>query len=503
MQANVARRPFAHETALNLAYAAQVDIILIQEPSIRSEERRLARFHPGYEISSPVDDWVKDRPRVLTYLRRGTGLRGVQLRPLPNPSTDLLFLQVFSGTRKILTIINVYNAPSGSIRPGETVRDILASPCSGPDDRYLIAGNLNLRPWNWQPEATTSSPEADSLIEWIETSNLALLSPIGEPTHKDGKTLDLTWVSGSLYGASTSIERSLYTTSDHESILTLIPLTPPATAILTSGRFRLDTMDKELFLDILKRNVQPIHRIASYPRDPSSLDLVAEQLTDALMEALKASTRRTLGKDTGRPYWDKNCMQKHQAFMDKRATVARLRAMGIDCPWEQAEADMLKQDFLDQLRRSRNTYWKEKTATASTSKDVFEMVGWQKSIGAFHTPPLRDVDNPTTLVSQPKEKRDLFARVLLRNAAAAGDILAEVPAEDPELPPRAELPFPKITKDEVRVSVLRAGNTIPGPDRITAAVLKLAWPVIETWYYPSTAGVYKLVGILRALKRPR
>ncbi|CCF35795.1 reverse transcriptase [Colletotrichum higginsianum] len=103
------------------------------------------------------------------------------------------------------------------------------------------------------------------------------------------------------------------------------------------------------------------------------------------------------------------------------------------------------------------------------------MVGWQKAKGSFQTPPLRDGSNPTALISQPKEKRDLFARVLLRNAAISTDIPAESPG--PRL--EANLPFPRVTKDEVQTSIFSARSTTPGSDGITTAVLKTAWPVIE------------------------
>lgn len=47
--------------------------------------------------------------------------------------------------------------------------------------------------------------------------------------------------------------------------------------------------------------------------------------------------------------------------------------MGLDYHWEQEEANALKQDFLYHLRRSKDTYCKEKIALASTSRNVFEM----------------------------------------------------------------------------------------------------------------------------------
>ncbi|OHW97570.1 endonuclease reverse transcriptase [Colletotrichum incanum] len=206
-----------------------------------------------------------------------------------------------------------------------------------------------------------------------------------------------------------------------------------------------------------------------------ALDMLAQQLTDGLGEALTASTRRGFGRGPGRPHWDENCRRKHRAYTTKRATVARLCALGVECQWERNEEDALKQDFLHQLRHSKDTYWRGKIAAASTGKDVFEMVGWHKATGSFQTPPLRDGSNPATVISRPKEKRDLFAHVLFRNAA----ISADTPAVSPGPRLEAKLPFPHVTKDEVQTSIFSAGSTTPGSDGITTAVLKTAWPVIE------------------------
>ncbi|KAK1837502.1 endonuclease reverse, partial [Colletotrichum chrysophilum] len=169
---------------------ASIDILLTQEPSIRSEERRLTRSHPGFEIFIPVNNWVENRPRVITYLRRGIGLRGVQSRPLLSPSTDLLFLRLLSGEREVLSIVNVYNAPRGAMLPGQAVRDLVASWLPQARDRVLVAEDFNLSHWTWQPEAA-SPLDADDLVERADAASFVLLSPVGEATHKDGNTLDL------------------------------------------------------------------------------------------------------------------------------------------------------------------------------------------------------------------------------------------------------------------------------------------------------------------------
>ncbi|KAI1839712.1 hypothetical protein JX266_014080 [Neoarthrinium moseri] len=103
------------------------------------------------------------------------------------------------------------------------------------------------------------------------------------------------------------------------------------------------------------------------------------------------------------------------------------------------------------------------------------MAGWHKSTGNFYTPPLCDPENSDRLITKTDEKRELFARVLLRNTAKAGDIPGDLRA----LGPSPKLPFPRITANEVQRAVFQAGNTSPGSDGITTAVLKTAWPVIK------------------------
>ena len=95
MQANVGRKSSAHETALNLAYEGHIDIVLIQEPSIRSQERRLTRTHPAYETFAPIDNWVVSKPRVMTYIRfvKGLDLEG------SNTNHYLLHLQTYYSSR--------------------------------------------------------------------------------------------------------------------------------------------------------------------------------------------------------------------------------------------------------------------------------------------------------------------------------------------------------------------------------------------------------------------
>lgn len=114
---NVARSTAAHTLSLETAFRSNIDILLVQEPYIhRDVSRRITCTHPAFESFTPTDDW-SNRPRVITYTKRNSGLTFTQDRPEPHINqgiTDILFLKIKTFGNNYLTIINIYNAPPRS-----------------------------------------------------------------------------------------------------------------------------------------------------------------------------------------------------------------------------------------------------------------------------------------------------------------------------------------------------------------------------------------------------
>ena len=75
-----------------------------------------------YESFTPLDDWTT-RPRVMSYVRRGSGLHANQLQPVT--TQDLIFLQIQACNALRITIINVYNAPLRSTNLGEAINALV------------------------------------------------------------------------------------------------------------------------------------------------------------------------------------------------------------------------------------------------------------------------------------------------------------------------------------------------------------------------------------------
>jgi len=87
--ANVGKSPPCHITLLEVAHSENVDIICAQEPYSRTGTK--TSTHPGYDTIPPVDSWDEpskwetERPRVMTYVRKGVGIKFTPKRATPHP----------------------------------------------------------------------------------------------------------------------------------------------------------------------------------------------------------------------------------------------------------------------------------------------------------------------------------------------------------------------------------------------------------------------------------
>lgn len=201
---NVSRSSSAHEIALETATNLDTDVLLIQEPYIfKDSSRKITRNHPSFECFSPVDDWSR-RPRVLTYTKKASGLLFTQIRPDLTPGEnrsngDILFLTVQAPSCPPVTLINVYNAPTGATNPGAGLLSLISLSDSLLISSTVLIGDLNLHHTYWQPSyAASPSTQSDNFIRWLNTRSMSLISEPDIPTHNRGNFLDLCLASDDL-----------------------------------------------------------------------------------------------------------------------------------------------------------------------------------------------------------------------------------------------------------------------------------------------------------------
>ena len=95
------------------------------------------------------------------------------------------------------------------------------------------------------------------------------------------------------------------------------------------------------------------------------------------------------------------------------------------------------------------------------------MTKWHQSTGSFRSPPLTDPQAPTRAPAESiEQKRALLVKELLTNTAEAGDIAFDTPAVA-----LRSIPFPETTLEDIRKSILRAGNIALRVDEILTRVL--------------------------------
>ncbi|POS85577.1 hypothetical protein EPUL_003372 [Erysiphe pulchra] len=160
---NVGSGANSHGITLNQAHQLALDLILLQEPYIyHDRSRRITKKHPSYESYSPNIDRMTNRPRVITYVRKGLGLKTEQILL---ESRDLIILCLHSPTGKTLNIINMYNA---SYNPqGQSAIQLLYTfSNSFFKNSCLLQGDFNLHHNRWQPSWSRSpTPGADNFVE--------------------------------------------------------------------------------------------------------------------------------------------------------------------------------------------------------------------------------------------------------------------------------------------------------------------------------------------------
>ncbi|KAI1005884.1 hypothetical protein K3495_g2334 [Podosphaera aphanis] len=173
--------------------------------------------------------------------------------------------------------------------------------------KTIAAGDFNAVHEVWQPGTTRPHGQGDIIEKWAETHNLSCLI-IGEPTHRAGNTLDLTWANISNIAAW--VDHSECITSDHLPIRGQVPIanstpeTEPPSIRVTRGN--------------LPRFSRVISQWACAPStldSPEKVEAYAQDLYTHLSNAIKATGTR-VRKYSGKSalWWTQKCKTAYTAY---------------------------------------------------------------------------------------------------------------------------------------------------------------------------------------------
>jgi len=445
MQSNVRRTPATHDVALNLAWEAGYDVLLVQEPwtKLNEHKRKLTKTHPGFDTFSPVEDWSKEdkRPRVLTYVRKRKGITAHHVRPFTTPYCCMVEVNG-------VLLANVYRQPG--YPPG--VLEDLEKWTPGPNT--VVLGDFNALHWSWQPGHDRHASPGTRLAEWIEKVGLAVENPEG-PTHEAGNTIDL--VLSNIPGTDTLIEPGLATGSDHFTLVTTVP-NKPAPAPST-GRLSIPAEKYSDFYQLVQQTIWTVRETAE---SPAELEELAKDLTGLLNTAIKAvgHPRVTSGRRTS--WWDDTCRAA-------RAEVVRASQEG-----DNRRTKLAKKQLDRATNQAKKAYWTKRIISASKESEMYEMASWYKATDTHRSPPLVHGNQPITT---PLDKATHLRDTILYRFSAEDDI--QDPWEGVE--PERELPWAQeATAIETRACCIRTGNTAPGLDGITVKLLDFVWDLVES-----------------------
>lgn len=430
-QANIGRGNISHTTALATAWERKFNIVLIQDPYFTGEgETRRPIINPGFIAFSPINSYKDGPPGVLTYIRIRPGLQASQVI-LPNPHRNTLWIKV-----RGVTIANVYNRHY-------THSNILAllSPIKIPE-KFLSAGDFNAHHWDWdQQEGIEANTTGYAVSQWARDNNL-IVQKHYKKTQRQGFAIDLVF---SNLRINSQINCSLRCGSDHETIETVI-LNPDAPPKAPRAKYRVSPSAIKTFTALIQQH-------APLPEEPPDTPERCEKLAEAVLAtfrlAIEGSGRKAHHSGHATGWWDEECIEAQER-------------MALDYTTQNKKA------LYRTVRAKRRAHWDHIIESSGPGKPIFRIIDWRKRKDPFQPPPLKDGDET---YSTPKEIASHLGEKLLNRQSAKGDI------EDPwaPIPPPNPIPLSlEITEEETREAVLGTGNTSPGSNGITVALLAAA-----------------------------
>ncbi|KAL5612296.1 uncharacterized protein BROUX77_002452 [Berkeleyomyces rouxiae] len=358
-----------------------------------------------------------------------------------------------------------------------------------PGPRSVVVGDFNLHHSAWDPRCATDDNDAELLLAWMEERALLLGNADGEPTHESGSVIDLTIMSSPLFvtGASVELRDDLTCGSDHFPLLVSIPLPGHTVVPSPAGRFLMDKLDKKKFDAACKAGaarlddlVREYRRSDGQIPEKKHIDDFARLLQDVILDALVASTPKSLGKAKSFPWWNKECSvaRAEQSAARNRVEKATTQAAAQEARTERREA---KKRLRRALRSAARAFYADLLAKVTDTRDLFRIVKWRTKAPHRHSPALSPADGAEATVQDTTEKIALLRSVHMPSARP-GDIESPALQVEPrtrgsrtEAPPTRA----RITRDEVEAALWRPRNTAPGPDGLSNNVLKLAWPSLK------------------------
>lgn len=443
--ANVGKRHVPHLTLLQICFEAGIDVINVQEPACYYNSR--TQTHPGFDLHAPVDQWGQgdlealraDRPRVLTYTKKGANFEITQLRD--SPSRDWLSLLV-NGT----AITNIYRSADSN-----SALDMVCN--LSPNRPTIVGGDFNLIANEYEP-SRLNARGGHRLSAWANSTNMEFTGEIGAPTHAGGGVLDL--VFSNIPFASTHISAELTTGSDHETLVTSLCLKGQGKP--EAVHYTVRDSQLEAFSELVGVGLATLP-CPTQCQSGEDLDRWVEDFTTMWQRALQARGTPASKRGRSAPWWTKECQELWKAYRAKRRQGPR------------AGASQEERAYLTGIRAAKASYWRTVIDGITDDKQLYNIIGWHKRGTQLPSPPLV-VDGAS--INTPREKAETLQREVLGRFSEVDDLDTDPLAEwDPQ---EATISWQtEISPEEAEKACVGVLSTSPGVDGVTVRLMKACW----------------------------
>ena len=398
-------------------------------------------------MHAPVMAWdsreerENERPRVLTYTRKGVNLR---TKVLPRVTRDILWTEVNG-----YAILNVYQSREAPEPALIYIQELT------PPSKCVIGGDMNARHESFEPGSVTTGGGSE-LARWAHIHAMDFIGQPGVPTHQAGHVIDLTF--SNVPFADTTVRPDMHSGSDHATQVTTLP----ARGLAAEGLNKHKVLERHLerFTRLVGLNIIGIGDPAK-ARNQSQLQTTIQDLTQAIEEAIQTAGVKQGEQTQSAPWWTTECQAAYRQHLRDHA--------GIGTPPTDAT-----REFLKTVRRAKKAYWRDRIDGVKTDADLYSLVRWHKLSPNQQDSPL--VVNGET-ITDTAEKAEALRRELLDRFNNADDLPAPPEAEDYTQDP---LPWDtEVSMEEAERYAIGVASTSPGADGITVRLLKTCWADVK------------------------
>ncbi|RAL59631.1 hypothetical protein DID88_006490 [Monilinia fructigena] len=432
--ANVGKGAGAHSVLLQLAYENGVDVVCVQEPW--SSPGTKTQNHPAYECYAPYDSWEAEeatereaeRPRTMSYIRRGAAIQAQQRRGERN--RDVVWLEV-NGYH----IVNIYREPNTMAMINYTIGII-------PGPRTLVGGDFNAKHDTYEP-GVLSATQGATLSNWSQDTGMDFIGEVGIPTHRAGHVIDLTF--SNIPFAETVIRRDIDYGSDHYTQITTIP----GRGILSNKRvgYRVTEDGLYTFASLIESETYWLLKVM-YIASDVELETATEQFTDLFQRAIRTAGLPASDQTRSAPWWINESVSAYSLYKRSGKIVED------------------RKRIFSATHKAKREYWRRLIDSVSDNADLYKVIGWHRAALSLKSPPFV-VDGQ--LIKGTREKAQALLDKLLHKYDSINDLEADPILENciSTLPWDTNVSF-----EEVERNIIGVSSISPGVDKVTVWLLK-------------------------------